>query len=303
MEQNDPSESTLSTTATLNHPHMMDYSDTDSESSHDIINVWVWIHVPTIEDIEHMYWDALIRIRRGEYTVYYQDPKTIDSKNRALVLELAIAQHVDIKNWPQKLELQLRADIESVLDIFEAHRLSHGIFPFVDSGGEDSMESEWSETVTETADETEDESEFESMAQLRPRLISPVPYDSDSDDDTVVASDSDSATLVDSEISDASFIESESSDITVWCESDGDTVAESDGTVFESDSDDDSSVEFEMQPPRKKARISPSDLDSESEIDTDDILGVESSEEESEGGRSPGHPRNVTPVSIEMRQG
>ncbi|PLB46653.1 hypothetical protein P170DRAFT_427953 [Aspergillus steynii IBT 23096] len=148
-------------------------SDSDI-SCPDVYDVWVWIHVPKIEGIEELYYDALKRLETGDYTVYYEDPRSIDNQRRILVMSLTIDQHVDLQNRSNEIEDRLSEEIENMLHVLTEERKAHG------APADCQSQSEY-DGDEETADESDGEPK--SRAQLRPRWSSPVPSEYESDDE------------------------------------------------------------------------------------------------------------------------
>ncbi|KAK1149594.1 hypothetical protein N8T08_005143 [Aspergillus melleus] len=219
----------------------------DSESCPDIVDAWVWIHIRKIKDLEERYWEARERLLAGKYTVYYENPEKLDNKKRELVMKLKITYHFDLENRSDEIENQLYDDIEGILEMLEAQRGAQGADPWSEDDNDDG-ESEDEEEVEGSEEESEDESQ--PQAQLRPKLSTPVSGDEDYDSEatTVMASSTDY------------------------------------DTGNESDADADSDVESKSQPRLKGGNhfLRRSDLESESELDTDDIVGGQTSTEMSE---------------------
>ena len=221
-------------------------SDSDSESCPDIVDAWVWIHIRKIKDIEERYWEARERLLAGKYTVYYENPEKLDNKKRELVMKLKITYHFDLENRSDEIENQLYDDIEGILEMLEAQRGAQGADPWSEDDDDDGDSEDEEE---EEWSEEEFEEVSQPQAQLRPKLSTPVSDDEDygSEATTVVASSSGY------------------------------------DTEDESDADDDSDVESNKQPSLKGGNdLRQSDLESESELDTDDIVGDQTSTEVSE---------------------
>ncbi|KAH8422557.1 uncharacterized protein LDX57_000310 [Aspergillus melleus] len=214
-------------------------SDSDSESCPDIVDAWVWIHIRKIKDLEERYWEARERLLAGKYTVYYENPEKLDNKKRELVMKLKVTYHFDLENRSDEIENQLYDDIEGILEMLEAQRGAQGADPWSeddddDEGNEDEEEGDGSEQESEEGSHPQ--------AQLRPKLSTPVSDDEDygSEATTVIASSNGYDT--------------------------GD----------ESDADDDSVVKSDNRSPPLNGwnhLLRQPDLESESELDTDDIVG------------------------------
>ncbi|KAI9043057.1 uncharacterized protein KD926_004560 [Aspergillus affinis] len=168
--------------------------DSDSEEScPDIIDAWVWIHIPKIKDLEERYWAASQQLENGNYTVYYMDPKTLDNKKRELVMKLKIQYHVDLENRSDEIEHQLGDDIEGILEILEARRGAQGADP---SSDDDDGESEDEENEDEPQPQPEpqpqvDNQDYDSEASTMILIDGPIYHgpNSDADDDSDLESE------------------------------------------------------------------------------------------------------------------
>lgn len=151
-----------------------------SENSPEYVDAWVWIHVPEWSGLEELLWEALESLKTGNYTLFLQDPKTIDNQRRFLVMKATMKPQADLEKRSRAVEAQLRDDIDEMLKVLERERGAYGV-PLSDDDDDDA----------DLEVESESDHEPKSRAQLRPKFSSPVPSEvgSEAGDPTPMASD------------------------------------------------------------------------------------------------------------------